>query len=130
MKPRCPCGKGHYPVMSCPALAGRACVAVIAIVVALGAFGCSGCNHNPSPTPAPVGPTLDAAAPAACQGNEPTCACLCEHRTRLGCRSAEPTPAGHTCLEVCANATDPGGPIQWNLGCRIRSSDCAEASCP
>lgn len=101
-------------------------LALVSVFVAASAFNCT--PHNPPPTP--VGPALDAAAPAAvCQGNEPTCACLCEHRSRLGCRTAEPTPGGHTCLEVCANATDPAGPIQWSLSCRIASSNCAESGC-
>lgn len=100
-------------------------LALVSVFVAASAFNCT-----PHPAPVPVTPSLDAAAPSdACQGNEPTCACLCEHRLRLGCRSAEATPGGHTCLDVCANATDPAGPIQWDLACRVGAATCAEVGC-
>lgn len=91
-------------------------VALLAFVAALGA----GCTHNPPPTP--VGPTSDASAPGGC-------AALCQHRSQLGCSTAAPTAAGATCLDVCRNATDPAGPIQWDLVCRTGATDCNETGC-
>lgn len=67
---------------------------------------------------------------APCAGVACTCADLCDHRGRLGCSTAEPTPGGKTCLDVCRNATDPAGPVMWDLGCRAHAETCEEVNCP
>lgn len=76
----------------------------------------------PHPSPTPVGPTVDGAAPGGCAG-------LCEHRAKLGCATAQPTAAGADCMSVCRNSTDPAGPWQWDLACRTAASSCAETGC-
>lgn len=94
---------------------------ILVLVVVLAGAACNGCTHNPPPTPTPV---------TAVDAGDLSCAALCEHRSRLGCRTAEPTPGGFTCIDVCANANDPAGPIQWDMGCRVTTTSCdAEARC-
>jgi len=74
---------------------------------------------KPVPTP---GPSCAGAAPC-------TCADVCAHGDALGCGWAAPTAGGHTCLEVCRNANDPGGFIAWDLNCRAHSATCDESAC-
>jgi hypothetical protein len=91
----------------------------IVMLLAALALGC--CAHVPPPPPGP--------AAATCAEHVCTCADVCEHGTRLGCDWAEPTERGATCQTVCRNATDPAGPIVWDLDCRAHSATCDVSSC-
>ena len=41
-----------------------------------------------------------------------TCETACLHGHMLGCEWATPTPGGHPCVEVCANAAQT---VPWNV---------------
>ena len=69
------------------------------------------------PFPGPVNPTpIDGA----------TCADVCAHMAELGCPSAQPTPAGVGCEEVC-ESVQASGIVKWDLGCRAAALTCGEA---
>lgn len=88
-----------------------------------GAVACAGC---PKPLPVPRPPAdADAAQPAPV---EATCERLCADGRARACSWAEPTPGGTPCEAVCHNATE-GGPLTWDLGCRVRNLE-ADRGCP
>lgn len=74
----------------------------------------SQCNPAPTPPPEPKP-----------QPSEFTCQAACDQFRFLGCAEAEPTPAGATCADVCANAQASPAPL--DLGCIVLSRSCAQA---
>jgi hypothetical protein len=92
-------------------------------VLLLSLIGCSGCPHNPTPTPVPPTPIVDAAAVDT--GPLPhTCSGYCIHLRALGCPAGAPTPKGVSCEDVCQNLQD-SGVVTYDLGCRTSASTCA-----
>lgn len=66
------------------------------------------CPHpQPKPTPPP--------------GSE--CMEMCDHLRALGCKTAEPTPEGTTCEQVCRN-TQESGIIKIDLKCMTAAPNC------
>jgi len=55
-----------------------------------------------------------------------TCADMCKHLADLHCKSAEPTPDGASCPEVCENIRS-AGVVPLNLECRVRAPSCEAA---
>jgi len=55
-----------------------------------------------------------------------TCEQVCKHMTALDCPSAQPTPNGASCVEVCENVQS-SGMIEWNLDCRAAAATCESA---
>ena len=74
----------------------------LCLALMLAAIGCQSCAHNPPTPPTPT----DGAAPSG------SCTTACANGARLGCMYATPTPQGHTCLEVCANAAQS---VPWDV---------------
>ena len=72
----------------------------------------------PKPIPPPVPPPTPV--------GELTCADACQRLDQLGCPAGQPTPRGHTCLEVCANVA-ASGLIHWDLACLVSAVSCAAA---
>ena len=66
-------------------------------------------------TPCPVGSAQPCPAPAA------TCETACLHGHNLGCDWATPTPQGHTCQEVCANAALT---VPWTVANLTAATSC------
>lgn len=56
---------------------------------------------------------------------DPSCEDACARFAALGCEEAQPTPAGASCAEVCANTQASPAPL--DLSCIVRSSSCAQA---
>jgi len=98
-----------------------ALVSLAAMVAIVG--GC------PKPTPTPVVNPRDAsdAAPA-WNGGPATCLDYCRRGAVLGCPWAQPTPAGATCVDVCANYQKVS-PAPWDLTCRTQSTVCDPPGC-
>ena len=81
-------------------------------------FSLVGCVPHPAPGPGPI--TVDA-------GTDTPCATYCQLAdTKLHCKFAAPTAAGAGCIDVCRNANDPGGPVQWDFSCRLSQTSCAD----
>lgn len=93
---------------------------VFSVVLLLGLVGCP---HNPTPGPGPI--AVDAAS-----GDTP-CAAYCQLAdSQLHCTFAAPTAGGASCMDVCRNSNDPGGPVQWDFSCRLSQTTCgAMAKC-
>lgn len=75
-------------------------------------------HPSPGPVPPPPGPRSDAGGV--------TCADACQHVLDMQCAWAQPTPDGHTCLDVCRSAEE-SGVVAWNVGCVFQASTCGEA---
>lgn len=56
--------------------------------------------------------------PAPLTSNGPTCVDACARARQLGCRIAEPTPAGQSCEQICELAAS------WPLACMALAVDC------
>jgi len=79
----------------------------------------SSCTPRPPVPPQPI-PVIESDA------KELTCADACEHLWNMKCKSAEPTPKGATCLEVCENVRS-SGVIALNLKCLTTAPSCKAA---
>jgi hypothetical protein len=86
----------------------------LAALVGSGALFAIGCPDPNVPDP-PLDP--DGAAPATCES-------VCAHWSELGCKEAEPTPAGASCVEVCENLQQ--GNLPDDLDCQAAVTSCAE----
>lgn len=85
-----------------------------ALTLALLTLGAQ-CDLRPTPGPSPAPDVyVPPVPPADCQR---ACARLAE----LGCEEAEPTDAGASCFDVCANAR-----AHLDLDCVTRVATCAE----
>jgi hypothetical protein len=76
-------------------------------------------------TPPPVNPSpMDGdAGPASCLD-------VCRNLQAMGCPAAQPTPEGHTCVEVCATVME-SGITSFDLRCRAHATSCQAADrCP
>jgi hypothetical protein len=82
-----------------------------ALLVLLTALAPVACVTAPKPVP-----TVDA-----------TCDGACARGAALECAWSAPTKAGHTCIEVCENATTQGQ--MWRLGCLATITSC-DQPCP
>jgi hypothetical protein len=51
------------------------------------------------------------------------CDGLCAHGVELGCRWAQATPKGASCVEMCLSAQT--GPLPWNFTCSAKAESCA-----
>ncbi len=81
---------------------------ILALCVAMATGGCR--NSPPLPPPSPGGYSCEES---------------CTAFARLGCQEYLPTAEGATCVEICDNAQ--AGPAPLDLGCIVRSQDCAQA---
>jgi hypothetical protein len=83
----------------------------------------------PKPGPTPVVNPRDAsdAAPA-WNGGPATCLDFCRRGAVLKCAWAADTPAGATCVEVCAN-NQKAAIAPWDLSCRTAASVCDPPKC-
>lgn len=54
------------------------------------------------------------------------CAMACERLRYLECEAAQPTPDGHTCLEMC-ETTEATGYTTTHPECIAMASDCEDA---
>ncbi len=77
------------------------------------AWGLAACP-KPIPNPEPE-PELDGAAPATCES-------VCAHWTDLGCKEAQPTPDGASCVEVCENIQQSN--LKDDLECQVAVTSC------
>lgn len=103
----------------------RIAIATAILTAILSLTGC------PKPGPTPVTPTTpDAATSDADIPRQLTCADFCQHCSTLGCKCADPSPGGVSCLDLCANVQN-SGVISWDLDCRVRAASCpAIDGCP
>jgi hypothetical protein len=95
---------------------------LIAIVSAM-AVGCSGCQHNPPPQasyPGWDGAAVDYSPP----DGPASCLDVARAGLHLGCTWAQPTPAGASFVDVCAN-NQAANISPWNLDCMARAKSCS-----
>lgn len=97
---------------------------ILAGVIALGAIlAC------PKPGPKPVvNPTDASDAAPAWNGAKATCLDFCRRGTALNCAWAADTPAGATCVQVCAN-NQKVAIAPWDLDCRVSATVCDPPKC-
>jgi hypothetical protein len=95
-------------------------------VVMVAALGCQGCPWTDPPV---VHPSGAAGAPAPdWNGGPATCLDFCRRGSVLNCAWAQPTAAGATCVEVCAN-NQKVAIAPWDLDCRTAATNCNPPKC-
>lgn len=79
----------------------------IILMLTMAFTGCATtpCSVDAKPCPAPAA----------------TCATACANGAKHECGWANPTPAGHTCLEVCTNAAQT---VPWNVAGLTSAATC------
>lgn len=98
----------------------------LAILAVLAGLGCDGCHPSPDPV---VNPTGAAGSPAPVwNGGPATCLDFCRRGAALSCAWAADTPAGATCVEVCAN-NQKAAIAPWDLDCRVSAKVCDPPKC-
>ena len=56
------------------------------------------------------------------------CTDICDNYKEMGCKEAEPTSEGHTCVEVCENLKDSPIPgLDEYFACVLNAPDCEAA---
>ncbi len=102
------------------------------LALATAAIGCEiGPFPKPPPQPEPPSPwdsPADAAPPPEdldAAAHTP-CYLACRQLTKLGCKEAEPTAAGATCTQVCANI-ESSGVVSMYPNCVAGAESCSIA---